>query len=179
MLQVWGNNIEEFIATSERLGYTISSMTADSIADKQKDDNLSVFVEFGVFSDEGQELELRFEHYFESISTSGRANLEDYETIINNQDVLIYCKNTIQNLDSYFLENGSYYTLRILKIDDFDLNFLWEIDYEDVDDDELPVDNLKDFFKIESNDELLDEIEDITSEFNQDTMTSLEYINNF
>ena len=65
-----------------------------------------------------------------------------------------------------------------MKIDDFDLNFLWEIDYEDVEDDELPVDDLKDFFKIESNDELLDELEDITSDFSSDTMTSLEYINN-
>lgn len=81
-------------------------------------------------------------------------------------------------MDNYFLENGIYYTLRILKIDDFDLNFIWEIENGDIDEDQLPVDDLKDFFKIGSNDELLDELEDVISDFSSDTMTTLGYINN-
>ena len=137
---------------------------------------LPVFIEFGVYSDEGGALELRFDHDFEFISLNGKADSEYYESIVKNQDILINCKNLIQNLDNYLLENGSYYNLRILKINDFDLSCIWDIRGGDYDAEALPIDDLKHFFKIETKEELIDDLEDIISDFDSNTMTSLEYL---
>lgn len=171
----WGENINDFIAASEKLGYQVSSIDNGSVSNMLEQNNSPVSIEFGVYSDEGGALELRFKHDFEFITLNGKADSEDYENILNNQDILIYCKNLIQNLDNYLLENGAYYKLRILKIDDFDLSCIWDID--DYDAEALPIVDLKHFFKIETKEELLDDLEDIISDFDSDNMTSLEYLN--
>ena len=177
VMNQWGENINDFIAASEKLGYQVSSIDNGSVSNMLEQNNSPVSIEFGVYSDEGGALELRFNHDFEFISLNGKADSEDYENILNNQDILIYCKNLIQNLDNYLLENGAYYKLRILKIDDFDLSCIWDIDGDDYDAEALPIVDLKHFFKIETKEELLDDLEDIISDFDSDTMTSLEYLN--
>ena len=176
----WGDNIPGFIDVAEKLGYEIkfkNNYTTSEISSNLNDKNLSVIVEFGVVSDENGKIELRFENNFEFNNLLRKVNPELYENIIRNEDVLHFCKNEIHNLDKYLLENGNYYNLIILKIDNLNLDFLWEIDFDNVLKDNFQLENLKKFFADDYNDDFLEELEENISDFKTDNLCSLEYIN--
>ena len=91
---------------------------------------MEINITFKVIQDEGEKSELDFALTFEKEDFEN-LNIEsftekDYDNIQSNIKVLTACKKYINSTDSYLLENSSFYSLRIVKISEFDLNFLWK-----------------------------------------------------
>jgi hypothetical protein len=137
--------------------------------DLQKD-AAEVFIEFGVVNDNVNIVELNFSNTFSNLNISfsnHRISEKDYSQLIKDENILLFCKNEILNTDEYFLENGSFYSLRILKINQFDLDFIWNPD-----DDDESTQKLVSFFQ-----ENLDDFDELISDFISDNFCSLSYLN--
>jgi len=134
-----------------------------------QNNGLDVFVEFGVVNENGGDVELKFNTTFSNLNISlsdDNITEKEYSTIISNENILLFCKNEILNTDEYFLENGSFYNLRILKVNQFDLDFIWNVTEED------SMQKLKTFFQVDS-----DNFDDYISDFESDNICSLSYVN--
>lgn len=143
-----------------------------------QNDNLNDVVEFKfeVINDSNQQAELEIT-VCETLSDLPK-NLEefsinDYNTVITNEEILSKCKTKIEVEDVYFLENSSYYSLRLSYVNEQSLNFLWDKEaFEDY------IELSKKFFKLDD-DTTHEEIDEKIEEFMDDYYTSLDYVNSF
>jgi len=88
----------------------------------------STSISFQLFQDGGNELfdfELTFDTMELNIENLDSFNNEDYRKLFENEIVLNKCKDYIEENDSYFIENASYFSIRILSINELKLDFLW------------------------------------------------------
>jgi len=88
----------------------------------------STSISFQLFQDGGNELfdfELTFDTMELNIENLDSFNNEDYWKLFENEIVLNKCKEYIEENDSYFIENASYFSIRILRINELKLDFLW------------------------------------------------------
>jgi hypothetical protein len=133
---------------------------------------------FEVVQENGGKVECQFIKEFDNLSFQLSENalvVDDYHNIIMEKDILVYCSNHIKQQDSYLMENADDYSLRVTRINDYDLSFLWKVESPT----ETDIQALKKFFPNEQEEINAENYGDIVSEFRSDYICSLSYVKAF
>jgi len=131
---------------------------------------------FQVINDNNQNAEFEFDCEFKNLKINideATFSAVDYNTLITDPSILGYCKKMIEQKDAYFFENADYFSLRVMKINDTDLDYLWK--KNDVDENDCV--NLSEFLK--KGEISSDNYEEEVNEFRQDYFCSLSYVKAF
>lgn len=134
-------------------------------------------LEFVVIQENGGNQELSFNISVSDITPfifSKNITSDDYLNILNNKDILEACCSVIEEKDSWLLENSNEFLLRLNKIDEEKLDFLWDEDFNNLANQE----KLKIFFNVNSETLTTDDYEELFEEFLQDSICSLDYVKN-
>ena len=147
----------------------------ESLINNQSD---TIQLYFDVVQENGGKVECQFNKDFKNLSFQLSENeiiVEDYHNIIMEKDLLEYCSNHIKKQDSYLMENADDYSLRVTRINDYDLSFLWKVESPT----ETDIQALKKFFPNEQEEINAENYGDIVSEFRSDYICSLSYVKVF
>jgi hypothetical protein len=133
---------------------------------------------FDVVQENGGKTACQFNHEFENLSFELSENavvVDDYHNIIMEKDVLEFCSNQIKQQDPYLMENADDYSLRVTRVNDCDLSFLWKGGTPT----ESDINSLKKFFPNKQEEINAENYEETVSEFRSDYICSLSYLKAF
>ena len=133
---------------------------------------------FDVVQENGGKVEFQFIKEFDKLSfqlSETTKVVDDYHNIIMEKDLLAFCSNYIKQQDSYLMENADDYSLRVTRINECDLAFLWKADSPT----ETDINSLQKFFPNKQEEINAENYTDIVSEFRSDYVCSLSYLKAF
>jgi len=175
----WNFDAENSFSGNYKSGLTEGAMRGkwDGKRTSSQEKNTNQFeLQFEIINDSNQQSELTISISETLLDVSGNSNVfspDDYNTIITNPKVLAKCKSKIELEDVYFLENSSFYSMRLKAINELSLQFLWNKENEP--------DYIKKalaFFKLDATTNQ-DEVDEKIEEFIDDYYTSLDYVKSF
>ncbi|MEI6312796.1 MAG: hypothetical protein WCP57_11100 [Bacteroidota bacterium] len=147
----------------------------ESLINNQSD---TIQFSFDVVQENGGKIEYQFNKDFKNLSFQLSENeiiVDDYHNIIMEKDLLEYCSNHIKTQDPYLMENADNYSLRVTRINDYDLSFLWKVESLT----ETDIQALKKFFPNKQAEINTENYGDIILEFRSDYICSLSYVKTF